>query len=112
MNRLSTCGVRAKAARRVSSSRCGWKIRLSCARYMSKGKPTRKTSAIFPAVSMPSPTLGLLIDLRALLHELDRLLLHALLHILAHVLRDLHRAEVRAAHRAEVRHLHRVLRQG
>ncbi|CAM2159159.1 200 kDa antigen p200 [Paraburkholderia tropica] len=63
-----------------------------------------------------------LINLRALLDELDGLHFHAFFqgfvvaHALlrrevAHVLRDLHRAEVRAAHRAEVRDLGRVLRQ-
>ncbi|KGD50920.1 hypothetical protein DP43_4898 [Burkholderia pseudomallei] len=62
------------------------------------------------------------IDLRAALHELDRLHFHPLLQRvvfrhallsgeLAHVLRDLHRAEVRAAHRAEMRDLRRILRQ-
>src|ERR1700712_60325 len=63
-----------------------------------------------------------LINLRAPLHELDRLRLHALLErlrigdallgrIVAHILRDLHRAEVRAAHRTEMRDLRRILRQ-
>src|SRR4051812_5578956 len=54
---------------------------------------------------------SLRVDLRTLLHELDRLLLHSLLDVIAHVLRDLHRAEMRPAHRAEVGHLGTVLRQ-
>ena len=56
---------------------------------------------------------GTVVDLRALLHELDRLFFHAfrqrfarahalLVGVIAHVLGDLHRAEMRAAHRAEV----------
>src|SRR6185369_3442425 len=44
---------------------------------------------------------GLVVDLGAFFHELDRLLLHAALDVVAHVLRDLHGAEMRAAHRAE-----------
>src|SRR6267154_3438062 len=64
-----------------------------------------------------------LVNLRALLHELDRLRFHALLQrldirypllrrIFTDVLGDLHRAEVRAAHRAEMRDFGGILRQG
>src|SRR6185436_3289705 len=77
---------------------------------MSAGKTTATMTRIVAAEASTSPS-ALLIELRALLHELDRLLVHALLDVLAHILRDLHRAEVRAAHRAEVRHLHRLLGQ-
>src|SRR4029077_4367707 len=78
-------------------------------------------TSLFPGTRCPRES-GLLVDLGALLHELDRLLLHALfqrallgqtllLGVFAHVLRDLHRAEMRTAHRAEVSELGALLRQ-
>src|SRR5438477_2318875 len=89
-------------------------MRESCAKYMSRGTTTTIPRPNLPkATSRLSPVTrsGLVVELGALLHKLDRLLLHAALDVIAHVLRDLHRAEVRPAHRAEMRHLHRVLRQ-
>src|SRR3954469_6692759 len=85
-------GTRSQRARRIASS-----ARLNTAR---PGSAPRRYSR--PRV----------VELAALLHELDRLLLHAALYVVAHVLRDLHRAEMRPAHRAEVRRLSAFLRQG
>src|SRR5258705_12295572 len=89
-------------------------MRESCAKYTSRGTTTTIPRPNLPKVTSrlsPVTRSRLLVNLGALLHELDRLLLHAALDVVAHILRDLHRAEVRPAHRAEMRHLHRVLRQ-
>ena len=46
MKTLSATPRAAIAARRSSPSRCGWKMRLSCAKYMSSGKPITTSAMI------------------------------------------------------------------
>src|SRR3954471_3939619 len=83
----------------------------SWSRNSASGRPSTTTATIAASEDSIAPRSGLLIDLGALLHELDRLLVQALLDVLAHVLGDLHRAEMRPAHRAEVGDLHALLGQ-
>src|SRR5512134_597061 len=114
MKRLSTERRWASATRCDSGNRCGWKIRLSCARYMSSGKPMTITAMSVTADSntFRRGDLLLWVDLSALLYELDGFFFQSLLDVVTHVLRDLHRAEVRPAHRAKVRRLGAFLGQG